>query len=288
MKEKFETESNSNVLFVTEQCNNHCIMCCQPPKHTDDFDYNFVRNVRLIKTAPKDTKTVCITGGEPTLAGDKFFQIIELVRKYLPDTTIHILSNGRSFSNADFTKRLKDVGGERVFCGIPLHSDYSGDHDKIAGKKNAFNDTILGLYNLAFEGIPIEMRIVVNALNYNRLPQMAEFIYTNLFFVSWTAFMAMELTGLAVKNAEKIYAEPLDYVDKLCLAADFLSKSGVEVSFYNIPNCLIPNNFRQYATKSISDWKTKYLEICNSCSERQKCCGLFGTSQKIFRGLEAI
>lgn len=285
MKEIFETNSNSNVLFVTEQCNNHCIMCCQPPKKLDDFDANFVRNVRLIKTAPQDTQTVCITGGEPTLAGENFFKLIELVRENLPDTDIHILSNGRSFVNLDFAKRLKEIGGDRIFCGVPLHSDYKRDHDIIAGCKNAYAETMSGLYNLAATDIPIELRIVINRLNYNRLPQMAEFIFKNLFFVSWTAFMAMEFTGYAINNKEKIYVEPIDYMSELCTAADILSQWGIEVSFYNIPNCLIPSNFRKYAAQSISDWKTKYLNICDLCQEKTKCCGLFSTSNKIFDGL---
>lgn len=288
MKEMFETESNSNVLFVTENCNNRCLMCCQPPKKTDDFDFYFKQNIRLIQSAPKNVKTVCITGGEPTLAGDNFIKLVELVRETLPETDIHILSNGRTFADIEFAKRLKCSGGERIFCGIPLHSDYSGDHDKIAGWKNAFNETISGLYNLAANNIPIELRIVINALNYSRLPQMADFIYKNLFFVSWTAFMAMEYIGYAVKNSAKIYAEPLVYMPQLCNAVQNLSDYGMKVSIYNIPNCLIPEDFRRFAAKSISDWKTKYLDICENCCEKNHCCGLFATSKQVFKGLKTI
>lgn len=67
-------------------------MCCQPPKRCNDFNYCFEQNIKLIKTAPRDVKTVCITGGEPTLAGDNFFKLIELVRENLPETEIHILT----------------------------------------------------------------------------------------------------------------------------------------------------------------------------------------------------
>ena len=88
MKNKFEANSNSNVLFVTNQCNNRCIMCCQPPHNGDDINAFYAHNERLIKTAPKDTKEVCITGGEPTLAGDKLISLVELIRQELPNTTI--------------------------------------------------------------------------------------------------------------------------------------------------------------------------------------------------------
>lgn len=288
MKERFEIDSNSNVLFVTNQCNNHCVMCCQPPQQGDDFNFYFYQNVKLIKSAPKETKVVCITGGEPTLAGIRFIDLVSLVREVLPSTDIHILSNGRTFINNDFTHQLKVVGGDKVFVGVPLHSDYFRDHDIIAGAKGAFNETMLGLYNVADEGIPIELRVVVNKINYNRLPQLAEFIFKNLYFVSWVAFMGMEDTGWATKNASTIWIEPIDYTIQLCKAVKVLDDWDIPVAIYNIPLCLLPVEYHRFATQSISDWKTRYLDICNECSVKDKCCGLFGTSKSIYKGLSPI
>ena len=285
MKDKFEVDSNSNVLFVTDQCNNHCIMCCQPPKLKDDFDFHFKKNLALIKSAPKETKIVCITGGEPTLAGDKFFELVRIVREELPNTDIQILSNGRTFAEHDYAHRLKEVGGDKVFVGIPLHSDYVGDHDKIAGRKRAFNETMLGIYNLADEGISVELRVVINKLNYLRLPQMAEYIFKNLYFVSWTAWMGMENTGLATKNSTHIWVEPIDYIPNLCKAVKSLADWNMPVAIYNIPLCLLPHGYHQYAAKSISDWKTKFLDECNTCVLKDKCCGLFATSKSTFKGI---
>lgn len=285
MKEMFEIDSNSNVLFVTDQCNNHCMMCCQPPKIKDDFDYHFKKNVALIKSAPKETKVVCITGGEPTLSGDRFIELIQMVREKLPDTDIQILSNGRTFKDLSYTHQLKECGGDKVFVGVPLHSDYSGDHDRIAGVKGAFVETMLGLYNLAEEGIPVELRIVINKMNYLRLPQMAEFIFKNLYFVAWTAWMGMEDTGYATKNAKHIWIEPIDYIPQLCSAIKVLSEWDLPTCIFNIPLCLLPEEYHQYAAQSISDWKTKYLDICNDCELKDKCCGLFATSKTIFKGL---
>lgn len=285
MKEKFEINSNSNVLFVTDQCNNHCIMCCQPPKKRDDFDYYFKKNIALIKNAPKETKIVCITGGEPTLAGEQFFELIRLVREELPDTDIQILSNGRTFAKHDYAHQLKMTGGDKIYVGIPLHSDYAGDHDRIAGSKGAYNETMLGLYNLADEGIAIELRIVINKLNYMRLPQMAEFIFKNLYFVSCVALMGMEDTGYATKNASHVWIEPLQYIQQLCSAVQYLSDSDISSSIFNIPLCLLPEEYHQYAVRSISDWKTKYIDLCKKCLLKDKCCGLFSTSASIYKGL---
>lgn len=288
MKERFEIDSNSNVLFVTNQCNNHCIMCCQPPQKDDDFNFFFNQNVKLIKSAPKETKVVCITGGEPTLAGNRFIDLVSLVREELPSTDIHILSNGRSFINNDFTHRLKTAGGDKIFVGVPLHSDYYRDHDIIAGAKGAFYETMLGLYNLADEGISIELRVVVNKLNYHRMPQLSKYIFKNLYFVSWVAFMGMEDTGLATKNASTIWVEPIDYTIQLCKAVKKLDDWDIPVAIYNIPLCLLPSEYHRFAAQSISDWKNFYLDICNECSVKDKCCGLFGTSKSIYKGLSPI
>ena len=288
MKERFEIDSNSNVLFVTNQCNNHCIMCCQPPRKNNDFDDFFKHNIQLIENAPKETKVVCITGGEPTLAGSQFIELVRIIREELPETDIHILSNGRNFVNNGLAHDLKLAGGEKVIVGVPIHSDYSKDHDVIAGAKNAFNETMLGLYNLADEGIAIELRVVMNLLNYKRLPNLAEYIFKNLPFVSWTAFMGMEDTGLATLNAKRIWIEPVEYIPHLCIAVKFLAEWNIPVSIYNIPLCLLPREYHKYASQSISDWKTKYLDICEICSAKENCCGLFNTSHKTFKGLKAL
>ncbi len=285
MRKRFDINSNDNTLFVTEQCNNHCIMCCQPPKRKDDIDRLFKENLQLVRTAPKELKILGISGGEPSLLGDKLFELLDEIRNSLPDTGIHLLSNGRAFANRDFTHRLKQVAGDKVCVGVPFHSDYPGDHDLIAGAKGAYEETILGLYTLASEGIEIELRVVINRLNYVRLPQMSEFINKNLPFVNWVAFMGMEKTGLAVRNLNKIWIEPIEYIPKLTEAVQRLYDWDIDVAIYNIPLCLLPNKYHQFAEQSISDWKVRYQPFCEGCALKEKCCGLFATSCEPYLGL---
>ena len=182
-------------------------MCCQPPRKIDDIDYYYQQNIKRVMLAPKDLPLIALTGGEPTLMGEKLFSLIQLIREQLPNTEIHILSNGRKFADPEYAKQLKLVGEGKVMVGVPLHSDYEKDHDIIAGSKGAYNETILGLYNLAMQGIAIELRIVMNKLNYMRFPQMASFIHKNLSFVNWTAFMGMERVGFADRKSEHIWIE---------------------------------------------------------------------------------
>lgn len=288
MRGDFRIDSNDNTLFTTARCNNNCIMCCQPPLTNDDIDEFFERNIGIIDRAPKDIPVVGISGGEPTLLGDKLINLITHIRTTLPEADIHMLSNGRNFKDIEFTRQVCEAADDKLFVGVPLHSDYYRDHDIIAGAKEAYNETIAGIFNLSALGAVIELRIVINKLNYMRLPQIAEFIHKNLPFVGWTAFMAMEHIGHAVSNERNIWIEPIDYVSQLTEAVQILAQWRKEVAVYNVPLCLIPESIHTFAQKSISDWKNKYLPICDECSLKPKCCGLFATSKKPFKGLNPI
>ena len=158
----------------------------------------------------------------------------------------------------------------------------------IAGNKHAYDETMTGLYNLADAGVEIELRVVVNKLNYTRLPRMAEYIFKNLPFVAWTAFMGMERVGLSVKNAEKIWVEPNEYAPILREAVMAMDDWRMDVAIYNIPLCLLPHDCWPFAKQSISDWKVKFLAICNDCDVKEMCCGLFSTSKCEFQGIKPM
>ena len=288
MRNLIDINSNDNTLFVTGQCNNHCLMCCQPPTTKDDVDFLFEQNLKLIKNAPANLPIIGISGGEPTLMGERFFELISIIRKHLPDTTIHILTNGRQFADEYYVEKLKTIGGHNLLLGVPIHCDSSLIHDEIANVKNSFNETIIGLYNLAAHGIPIELRIVINKLNYRRLHQLSAFIFKNLAFVNYVSFMAMEYIGFAVKNTQQVWIEPIEYTSTLTEATLNLNSWGISVSIFNLPLCLLSNELHIFARKSISDWKNKYIEICEKCIKREDCCGLFSTSKRIFEELNAF
>lgn len=288
MRDIIDIQSNDNALFVTGQCNNHCLMCCQPPVKRNDIDFFYEKNIRLIDDAPVELPTIGITGGEPTLLGDRLFDLIAHIRKRLPNTHIQILSNGRQFANGSYAEKLAQVSERMVIVGVPFHSDSPIIHDRIAGAKNAFNQTLLGLYNLAANDIEIELRIVLTKQNYQRLPQIARFISKNLAFVSTVAFMAMEDIGYTIKNRDLIWIEPLDYMPQLQKAVQYLAQLEFDVSLFNLPLCLLPESLRPFAKQSISDWKNKYLPICGTCALKSSCCGLFATSKSIYKGISPI
>lgn len=276
----YKVNSQDNVLFLTEQCNNHCLMCSQPPKRKNDIDYYYCLNLKLIDLLPASLLKLGITGGEPTLLSEKLFRILNQIENKFPNIEIQLLSNGRNFDDINYVRRLSEIKLNNLIIGIPLHSDFYGDHDFIAQSENAFNQTLKGLYNLARYGFNIELRVIVNKVNFSRLNMISDYIFKNLPFVCHVAFMGMEYIGLVPKNNEKIWIDPVEYKDELKKAVLNLSTWGMNVSIFNLPLCLIDKSLHSYTKKSISDWKIKYFNDCEDCILKDDCGGDFGTSLK--------
>lgn len=288
MRDSFDIRSNDNALFTTAMCSNRCLMCCQPPSEKNDIDALWGNNITLIDTAPKELPSIGVTGGEPTLLGDRFFELIRYIRETLPDTEIHILSNGRAFADKQFARQLGEIGPEKILLGIPLHSDNQLDHDFIAGAKGSYTETLVGLYNLARWSFDIELRVVLTKLNYKRLPHLAHFIYRNLPFVRYISLMGLEFTGYTIKNAKQVWIDPVDMAKPLCEATLFLASTGLDVSIFNLSLCVLPECIWPYARKSISDWKNRFEPFCDQCRLKADCCGLFATSKILSPNLHPI
>jgi sulfatase maturation enzyme AslB (radical SAM superfamily) len=93
----YRRNSRFNYLLTTERCNSNCIMCSQPPKDADD-SFLVAEYLAAIPLMSLATPQLCITGGEPALLGDDLLRIIRACKNHLPNTYLHMLSNGRLFS----------------------------------------------------------------------------------------------------------------------------------------------------------------------------------------------
>ncbi|WP_164975301.1 His-Xaa-Ser system radical SAM maturase HxsC [Lutibacter sp. HS1-25] len=284
----FKHGSNDNLLFVTDQCNSSCLMCSQPPKNVDDIEYFYKINNEILSLIPKDIEVIGISGGEPTLLGEKLNLILKRLKLEFPNTRVHILSNGRKFFDKNYVSRLSlDINKLATF-GIPLYSDIATIHDYVVQAKNAFYQTAIGLHNAARFGLNIEIRIVITKLNYERLPKLAKYIFMNYPFVEHVAFMGVEYTGFAVVNSELIKVNPDVYMDQLKEAVLFLNSMKINTSIYNLPLCLVHRKLWPFSVKSISDWKQEYSNDCKLCEEVNICGGFFRTSRLKYNNINPI
>jgi His-Xaa-Ser system radical SAM maturase HxsC len=275
----YRKASNQNSILLTERCNHYCLMCSQPPKTIDD-SYLMKEVKELIRLIPDDTFELGFTGGEPTLYGNEFIELLSLCKSYLPRTAIHVLSNGRSFKDFSIAKSYASVDHPDLMIGIPIYSDDPVTHNFVVQAENAFNETIKGILNLKSLNQRVEIRVVLQKYSVDRLEDIANFIARNLLFVDHVALMGLEIMGFARANLEELWVDQYEYKDKLSSAVNTLTSYGINVSVYNHQRCLVNDDVLHAYRKSISDWKNEYLEECEGCKKKEECGGFFSSQIK--------
>ena len=273
----WKNSARHNALLLTEQCDNYCLMCSQPPKDRDD-SWLFDRARKVISLLPGDAQALSLTGGEPTLHADALIGLLKHCKRVAPGLSVHLLTNGRRFADPQFTHRYAAVGLTDIMAGIPVYAPEPGLHDFIVQAAGAFEETLHGILNLASLGQAVEIRIVVQRHTVPVLASLAAFIARNLPFVAQVVLMGLEMTGLARPNAPLVWADPAGYQRELAEAVGILTTAGITTRIYNHQLCVLDRRLWPYAVRSISDWKNDYLDICRSCSVRDTCGGVFTTS----------
>ncbi len=276
----WEADSPHNSFFLTGKCNVSCLMCPQPPSDFDNLAYGEARKILKLLQGRR-ISNICLTGGEPTLAKDKFIEFLAQCVAQHPESYISVLTNGRTLADIDFVERIAEIVTPNVIFCVSLHGDNPRLHDVIVNKTGSFEKTETGIYNLARKSVRIEIRHVITKMNYKRLPQMARHIYNYMPFCNHYAFIAMELHGEAVKNADCIMVNPAQYKSELADAALLLERACLPVSLYNIPLCMADKRVRHLARQSISTWKNTFPQECVECSQKSECSGFFATSERI-------
>ena len=272
----YRSASTHNSLFVTERCDNLCIMCSQPPRETDhDPLPSLFRIIDLLKVSPP--ATLGITGGEPTLLREGLVRLIAKLKADLPTTTITCLSNGRGFADRNLVAAIAEVAHPSLRFSIPLHADVPDVHDYIAQAKGAFRETIAGFYNLEEFGIEAEVRIVLHNQSIPRLPPLSEFIWRKLPFMRQVAFMGLEHMGFARTNFADLWIDPIDYSECLSVCVQYLHHRGMHVSVYNLTYCVIDRQIWGFARQSISDHKQILVNECAGCELTPHCSGFFAS-----------
>lgn len=269
----FRGASNHNSFLVTERCDNYCLMCSQPPRRVND-GYLLEEIAACIPQMPKAVREIGFTGGEPTLLGDRFIEVLKLCKEHLPETAVHVLTNGRSFSRPDFAELWASVAHPDIMAGIPIYSDQSSIHDFVVQADGAFDETVRGILNLKRLRQRVEIRIVLHRHTVGRLDRFADFVVRNLPFVDHVALMGLELMGFAKGNVDDLWIDPREHAAVIGAAAETLDRAGLHTSIYNLPLCVLDQRGRRFAVKSISDWKREYWDACSGCAVMDECGGL--------------
>lgn len=258
---------------LTFRCNNNCISCICNLDMVNKFRPGdpSLNQIKKVIDAVRPGDTLCLTGGEPTIRKE-FFSILEYAKRRDPNIGIFIASNGRMFSYSEYAKRLIKVGLSNISFGIALYGHTTEIHDAVTQSPGSFEQSTKGIRNLTGLGVPVEVRIIVNKMNYKYLVDFAEYVLENFKGVFRVVFINMKYTGNAYINKKSIFVKYEDLVPFAEKAASLLVKNNIQVKLFHFPLCTIKEEFRGMA-KGVTKQKRelKFIKECEKCSAREEC-----------------
>lgn len=271
--------SNSNALFVGARCNCNCLMC--PYSEATRRGHAMLpleRLMEIIDYIPSDAPFITVTGGEPTLLGMEFLELVRYLNFRLPKTFIQYLTNGRAFANVEFGSLFRDLLRSNNRVAIPVHGPSAELHDHITQSPNSFEQTIHGIQLLGSGSAELEVRIVVSKLNYTTMLDIAKLLVKLSMRITCVNFMGLEMLGNASKNASSIWIDYKRAFSYIKPAIDLLIENKQDVELYNFPLCTVDREYWGICAKSISDYKATFAEQCTDCTVREMCGGFFNST----------
>ena len=282
IKVLYRDDSEDNVILATNQCNSNCIMCPDPDAIRNTSENPYIgKLIQQVKYTPNDATHITITGGEPGILKWDLIKLVASCKEYLSDTEFLLLSNGRVFADKTFTIEFKKSMPEVIRIGIPIYADNEELHDGITRAKGSFKQAIVGIKNLIKEDIDVEIRIVVMKQNYKYLQDIASFIANEIPEVKMVNIMALEMSGNAYLNREKVWIEFEEIKRYLYDACIKLISNGIVTNLYNFPLCMLNEKLYSISHRSITDYKIRYQEECEDCTAKDICGGFFNTTIKV-------
>lgn len=288
--ECYDDSSIDNYFFVTSKCNSNCVMCPSPDAFRKAGENTRVETlIEIARHIPGDTPHLTITGGEPFMIGKDIFHFIEFLRDKFEYTEFLILTNGRIFALDSYTQKLRETLPENSIIAIPIHGSNGQIHDSITQVDGSFAQTIQGIKKLLEAGIRIEIRIVVSKMNAADIYNIAKMISDELAGVEYVSIMAMEMTGSARLNMDKVWISYRRAANAIEKSVMLLLENGIDVKLYNFPLCTVNRKFWTLCEKSISPDKVRYDVVCDNCKMKKSCGGIFAGTIYMEKGeLEAI
>ncbi|MFH2202791.1 MAG: HEAT repeat domain-containing protein [Elusimicrobiota bacterium] len=159
-------------LDITEVCGYRCVFCItrtKTPKAGGRMTPLSAVKAQLPHIRKMGHKTVCFTGGEPTLHPD-LPAMVRAARRAGLEAVIN--THGMRFADKRYLARY---AGLDFSCVLSMHSHKETVYNKITGTKG-FRRTIQGIRNLLNADIPIVFSHVLSAQNYADFPGWVAYV----------------------------------------------------------------------------------------------------------------
>lgn len=163
------------VYEVTPACNYNCKYCYniwKAPEHKMPSVPTFSQMKKTLRHLFKiaDVNGITFSGGEPTMIR-RLPELVWYCR--LKNKQVVLITNGSGAERQDYETLIKSGVG---LFEIPLHSYDPEEHDKMAGKANAWEKSVASIKSiLSLKGNVVAV-IVITKINYLSVPKTIRFI----------------------------------------------------------------------------------------------------------------
>ncbi|MBI4352220.1 MAG: radical SAM protein [Elusimicrobia bacterium] len=222
-------------LILNYNCNARCGFCSQ-----GDFDKSlnapFEAIARNIYSAYKDGyRRLGLTGGEPLIRPDILKTIA--LGKSVGFRFIRVQTNGIKLADPAFCRSLVKAG--LTFCKFSFTTDKAAEHDALVGVPGALKKALAGLEHLRKLKIRLGTNILVNRLNFGRLPEIIKF-YLGRGITNFVTIYPV-YNGAMAENAKKLGVSLPDCEPYFEEAVKTMEAAGLpgEILFLNTPPCFL-------------------------------------------------
>ncbi|MBS1266831.1 MAG: Coenzyme PQQ synthesis protein E [Candidatus Woesearchaeota archaeon] len=263
-----EKDLPNNVLFITNQCNNNCIIC-QDKVDQVPLKKEFREIKKEIDEMCKNgIKTISLYGGEPFLRKD-----LDKIIRYIVSKNIRyqLFTNARIFYYKKYTELIKKIKGSVV---TSLFSYNAEIHDKITSVKGSHRQTLRGIENLVEEGIKVVTTIVLTRLNVQDLKRTCELLVEQ-------GVYGINISGLIkqgrMNNKPSLIPKFSDVKSFILETKPLLENSKTHYWYEKLPICVDPSSqdLFSYERNHVGIILTlpEDIEKCGNCDLKNKCIG---------------
>ena len=227
---------------ITYRCNSNCIFCAaNHPIDNDNREMSLEDFEKILMQNNVDVHDlVIINGGEPTIHRE-FWLFLDAVSNC--KAQIDLFTNGKVFSNPEFTKRIMQY--KNVHIRIPLFGSTAEIHDRLTGMSGNFNATTRGLDLLCQyirESITLEIKLLLSKATVSENEKIYDLVKSRWLNKSVRISLNPLLISECVIQQKDIM---VDTYENLMLKSEPLIRKAladeVDFSVSLIPYCSFPN-----------------------------------------------
>jgi MoaA/NifB/PqqE/SkfB family radical SAM enzyme len=232
-------------LKVGFRCNNRCVFCVQGDKRARFEDKTTAALFTLLEEGRQTADEVVFTGGEVTLRKD-LEQLVSHARD-IGYRVIQLQTNGRILSKALVVERLVAAGVTEF--GPSLHGHTPEIHDGLTHAKGAFRQTVHGIRNVKYFGLPVIVNSVITRANQHHLPQLAALLVALEVDQFQLAFV--HALGSAAEHFDEVVPRLSDVAPGVARALRVGHRGRVRCATEGIPLCFLGDQVEHAAEWSI-------------------------------------